>query len=283
VRGEPKVFSGTPVFCALNLRDEAIYDYWLQSWKDLHDEVGVGQIFIDSSFNMSADKFTHRQNDDRERTGGATLDQADLLGMSRPVQEPRQAIQSQYHAYLEVLVAMQKDGYVICGEDVGMFGLSRSGPDIAMRVDSLPLWMDSYCDFDPSSLGLKEADARELFLRGLAYRVMWKIYYDVPSRELTFRIGGVKQETDRPTDWHRDALHAYSKALPYMKRRTVTEDESSVRYDSEEGSVFWSLRPSEVVFEQTKRILNLMDGEEVVANRASLRACQVYLVLPVTS
>jgi hypothetical protein len=202
--------------------------------------------------------------------------------MSRPVQEPRQAIQSQYHAYLEVLVAMQKDGYVICGEDVGMFGLSRSGPDIAMRVDSLPLWMDSYCDFDPSSLGLKDGDAQELFLRGLAYRVMWKIYYDVPSRELTFRIGGVKQEADLPTDWHRDALHAYSKALPYMKRRTETEDESSVRYDSEEGSVFWSMRPSEVVFEQTKRILNLMDGDEVVADRASLKACKVYLVLPVS-
>ena len=110
---------------------------------------------------------------------------------------------------------------------------------------------------------------------------MWKIYYDVPSRELTFRLGGAKHGADRPMDWHRDALRAYCKALPYMKRRTVTANENSVRYDSDEGSAFWSLRPSEVAFDQTKRILNLMDGGEVVADRASLKARQVYLVLPV--
>ena len=35
----------------LNLRDPRVREYWLRRWKAAHDEVGLGAIFLDSSFN----------------------------------------------------------------------------------------------------------------------------------------------------------------------------------------------------------------------------------------
>jgi len=49
----------TPRFCALNLRDQDIRDYWMKQWKYFHDEVGIEGIFLDSSFNISNYKFQH--------------------------------------------------------------------------------------------------------------------------------------------------------------------------------------------------------------------------------
>ena len=54
----------TPEFAVLNLRDSRVRDYWLRRWKAAHDEIGLGAIFLDSSCNLSNDKFhyvqTHR-------------------------------------------------------------------------------------------------------------------------------------------------------------------------------------------------------------------------------
>ena len=52
----------TPEFAVLNLRDPAVREYWLRKWKAAHDEVGLGAIFLDSSFNLSSDKFHYVQN-----------------------------------------------------------------------------------------------------------------------------------------------------------------------------------------------------------------------------
>ena len=251
----------TPVFCALNLREPKVVDYWMRRWTELHHEIGVGQIFVDSSFNMSADKFSFRQNDERERAGGATLDQTGLLGSTRPMVEPRQAVESQYLAYLDLLVAMQGVGYTVCGEDVGLFGLSRSGPDLARRLPALPLWLDSYCDFDPRQAREAGLEPDDAFARGLAYRVMWKIYFDVPTRELTFRLDGARSDDDRPTPWHAAMLRAYSAALPLMRRRTVLAGERAVRYDALEGSALWAFAPVEVDLGGLRRVTDLLDGD----------------------
>lgn len=266
----------TPVFCALNLREPKIRDYWMECWTALRRDYGVGQIFVDSSFNMSGDKFTHRQNDHRARAGGATLDQADQLGTTRPDHEVPAAIESQYHAYLSILVEMQKAGYVVCGEDVGLFGLSRSGPDLADRIDSLPLWLDSYCDFDAGVAEARGFDPQLIFVKGLAYRVMWKIYFDVPTEELTFRINGAKSDADRPTEWHAERFRAYSLALPLMQVRTVLPDEQGVRYDSEEGSIVWAFRPFELPLGAQSRVTDLATGASWETSALEAKPNQVY-------
>ena len=43
----------TPLFAVLNLRDPDIRAYWLKRWGYARRKVGLGGIFLDSSFNLS--------------------------------------------------------------------------------------------------------------------------------------------------------------------------------------------------------------------------------------
>jgi hypothetical protein len=229
----------TPVFCVLNLREPAVRAWWNKSWKEAYDRYGVRGIFVDSSFNMSSDKFHWVQNDEFDRPGGATIDQTESLGDSRPTRAPKQAILSQYHAYLDLLADMQEMGYAICGEDVGVFGTSRSGPDVATRMRCLPLWLDSYCAFDSEAINRAGVEPSDIYFRGLAYRVVWFIYWDVQRDALSFKqFGG--DESDDPTAWHISIIKAFNEAGSFCDNRKILEDERGVVYDGPEGSALWA-------------------------------------------
>ena len=174
----------TPRFCALNLRDKGIRDYWLKQWKYFHDEIGIQGIFLDSSFNMSSDKFHHAQWDGTRGWGGATLDQKGVTGKYRPENEPLKLIHTQYFAHLSLIAQMQKDGYHYCGEDMGVFGINRTGPSVSERIASLPLWGESYCDFNEEEVKNAGFDPMDIFFKGLAYRMMWKIYWNISQDKL---------------------------------------------------------------------------------------------------
>ncbi len=139
-----------PEFAVLNLRDRAVREYWLRRWKDAYDNVGLGAIFLDSSFNLSSDKFHYVQNTRAEQLS-ATPDQVHLAGFFRPAKEPPAAILSQYRAHLELMVEMQRIGYVYGNEDLGVFGIHRHGPSVASRLDNLFLWADCLAVFDVPS------------------------------------------------------------------------------------------------------------------------------------
>ncbi|HEU4678149.1 MAG TPA: hypothetical protein VFS35_01430, partial [Terrimicrobiaceae bacterium] len=179
----------TPVLAVLNLRDPNVRAYWLRRWKAAHDEIGLGGIFLDSSFNLSSDKFHWVQNT-QAHLAGATADQKHLLGLFRPAQEPPAAILSQYRAHLELMVEMQRIGYVYGNEDLGVFGVHRHGPPLAGRLESLFLWADCVTDFDAAAVRAAGADPDDVFFRGLAYRMMWTLHWDVVKDLLCFRYGG---------------------------------------------------------------------------------------------
>ena len=261
----------TPVFCALNLRDPSVRDYWLKSWRHLHRNVGVDQIFVDSSFNMSADKFTHRQNDEVD---------SDDHGCVRPGIEPRQAIESQYRAYLELLVEMQRMGYTICVEDTGVFGLSRSGPDIEMRIESMPMWLDSYCSFDPRAARRLGQQPDDVFFRGLAYRMMWQVYFDIPTQELTFHQYGARDDDDRPNAWHGKVFRAYSEALPVMRRRSILPEEAGVEYEAEGRRVIWAFATLDLELEGTRRMRHILAGSIVDTDRLTCPKNEIVLIEP---
>jgi hypothetical protein len=86
----------TPRFCVLNLRSQAVRDYWLKQWKYAHEQIGLGGIFLDSSFNLSSDKFHWIYKPDAGERG-ATDDQitdAPNMHLETP---PPSRIESQYH------------------------------------------------------------------------------------------------------------------------------------------------------------------------------------------
>ena len=229
----------TPLFAVLNLRDKAVHDYFLRRWQEAHDHVGIQGVFLDSSFNMSSDKFHYVQNS-QSHVGGATADNVGLLGNYRPAKEPPAAILTQYHAHLEIVAAMQKMGVSYCNEDLGVFGIHRHGPHITTRLDNLFMWPDCIVGFDARAIKQAGRDPDDIFIRGLSYRQMWNVYWHVPTDDITYNYSGARDDSDRPTPWHLDLLRAYTEVEPDMIERTILPNEIGVLYRSGKKWVVWA-------------------------------------------
>ena len=141
----------TPEFAVLNLRDPVVREYLLRRWKAAHEEVGLGAIFLDSSFNLSSDKFHYVQNV-RADQFTATAGPGAPAGILSTANEPPAAILSQYRAHLELMAEMQRIGYVYGNEDLGVFGIHRHGPAVVARLDNLFLWSDCVVSFDAPAI-----------------------------------------------------------------------------------------------------------------------------------
>lgn len=230
----------TPSFACLNLRDEGVRAHWLKRWGELHDDIGVAAIFLDSSFNLSNDKFHWLGHD--HGVGAATIDQTHLLGHQRPAVEAPKAILSQYRAHLDLMVAMQAQGYVYDSEDVGLFGLSRSGPDAVRRAGNLFLWKDSLCTFDADALARAGHDPDRVFLAGLAWRNVWYLYW-LPGLDcLSFHPSQMRGDHDRPQPRHLAWIRAYSDLEPDMTGPwELTPDGAAVVYRRPGRTVVWAL------------------------------------------
>lgn len=230
----------TPVFCALNLRDPVVRSYWLTAWERLLRETGITGIFLDSSFNMSSDKFDWRYHAEPQASREATVDQTHLLGSMRPPVPLPGTIHSQYLAHLTLVRAMQRLGYLYCGEDSGVFGIHRNGPGLLARLDNLFMWADFVAAFNAPALRAAGADPAAIFFRGLAYRLMWGLFWHVSSRRLSFDYGGQDAPEDRPGDWHFALYHAYNEVQAHMQGREILADECGVVYRHGGRLVLWA-------------------------------------------
>jgi hypothetical protein len=134
---------------------------------------------------------------------------------------------------------MQGYGYHYSGEDVGVFGLRRSGPGVEQRVDSLFLWSDCYLNFDRRAILGVGRDPDEIFFQGLAYRLMWSLYWNFQRQAVSFCATGGSPEDD-PTPWHLSLLRAFNEVGSLMLSRTVLEEEKGVVYESEGHQVLWA-------------------------------------------
>jgi hypothetical protein len=230
----------TPAFAVLNLRDPAITAYWHKCWKDAHDRIGIEGVFLDSSFNLSSDKF-HFSYNAPGRKEGATADQSDLIGQVRSGKEPAKSVLTMYFAHLQLIAEMQRYGYHYSGEDIGVFGLRRSGPGIERRLDSLYLWSDCYVVFDRRAILTAGRDPDEVFFQGLACRLMWQLCWDFGQDALSFIAKGGSPE-DQPTPWHVDLYRIFNEVGSLMLNRTVLEGELGVVYESEGTKILWAFR-----------------------------------------
>lgn len=269
----------TPVFAVLNLRDPVVRDYWHRAWKAAHDEIGIEVIFLDSSFNLSSDKFHFRANTFSTRSG-ATIDQTQLLGHCRPAVEPEAAIRSQYRAHLDLMVEMQRYGYTYCGEDTGVFGISRSGPDVTFRLDNLFMWVESLISFDAPALQAAGADPDAVFFQGLAYRMMWMLHWDIKSNQLSFKYGGFRGECDRPTEWHLSLLRVFNQVNELMVNRTVLPGEQGVIYRAEGQEVLWTFADLTLLLGAPRCVENLLTSDIVETDVLSATRHHVYLIKP---
>jgi hypothetical protein len=258
-----------PRFCALNLRDKDVRAYWMKQWKHFHDNIGIQGIFLDSSFNMSSDKFHFRQWPEGKGWHGAPMDQKDLLGKYRPENEPPKMIHTQYHAHLEWVVEMQKMGYHYCAEDMGVFGINRTGPDVVDRASSLFLWQDCYCDFNEAALRKAGYDPYDVFFKGLAYRTMWKVYWDINRDALNL---GTSDPRAFPL------LKTFNAVTDFMFNQEILAEESGVVYTKEDRQVLWCFEDIKYPLGQSKKYTNMVNGKTTNGRVLEGKKYQVYLI-----
>ena len=266
----------TPVFAVLNLRDPDIRKYWLQQWKHAHDAIGLEGIFFDSSSNLSSDKFHFIQLADAEFRS-AKANQA--FGYYRPAKEPLSAILSQYRAHLELVTEMQKIGYRYCGEDIGVFGIHRTGPRVETRIGSLPLWAECIAIFDTQALQKAGSNPDDIFFRGLAYRTMWDIYWDAQRNQLSFTFNN-RGDFDRPTDWHISQLKVFNQVNDLMINREILPDEKGVVYRADGEQVLWAFQNFDFKLPANSSVLNVNTGEKVQTRLLQAVKNHVYHVKP---
>lgn len=260
----------TPRFCALNLRDKDICDYWLKQWKYFHDEIGIEGIFLDSSFNMSSDKFHHAQWDGTRGWGGATLDQKGVTGKYRPANEPPKLIHTQYFAHLNLIAQMQKDGYHYCGEDMGVFGINRTGPDLIERIPSLPLWADCFCDFDEKVVKEAGFEPMDIFFKGLAYRMMWKIYWNIRQDKLY--LG-----TENPFAFK--MIKIFNQVNDFLYDREILAGENGILYTKDNTSVLWAFTNFDFKLNSSAKVKNLVSGKDFTGKSIKAEKNNVYLIV----
>lgn len=246
-----------PVFCCANLREPAVIDYWHAAWRDLRERIGVSGIFLDSSFNLSSDKF-HWEGEDRG-VGGATPDQAQLHGQGRPEREPRAAILSQYHAHLALVRAMQGYGYRYSGEDIGLFGINRAGASCGSRVGRFHLWSESVCPFSAAESRAAGADPLTVFVSGLAYRQVWILYWDCVSGELAWTSHAPHNADERPTTEQLALIRAFDAVEADMIERTVLAD-GNVLYRNGDRWVLWTISAHELSFAEPVEARDVLAG-----------------------
>ena len=227
----------TPSFAVLNLRDPVVRAYWLRRWGHLR-ALGLGGIFLDSSFNLSSDKFHYVCNAESARHGG-TADQVHLLGNVRPETRPAAQILSQYRAHLDLMAAMQRMGYVYCNEDLGVFGIHRHGPAPVTRLANLWLWADCITQFDARAIRKAGLDPEAVFFQGLAYRMMWGLTWHVPSREVSLTGNAPRDDDDRPSARQCALLRTFARVEAQMQRREILPNGQGVRYHGPRAQVLW--------------------------------------------
>jgi hypothetical protein len=263
----------------LNLRDEAVRKYWLRRWEAAHDEIGLGGIFLDSSFNLSSDKFHYVQNTEAGRAG-ATVDQTHLLGNFRPEHEPPSAILSQYHAHLSLMVEMQKIGYVYCNEDLGVFGINRHGPALSMRLGNFFLWGNCVSEFDPLVLKKSGYDPDDVFFQGLAYRMIWSVHWHIASDVLSFHSGGLRGEEDAPKAWHSAVLRAFNEVHDLMRKRTILPGETGVIYSYNDQQVLWAFEDMLLPLEHSASVLEVLGNKTFETSKLDALRNHIYIISP---
>lgn len=262
-----------PVFLCLNLRNERVRRYWRESWQSLKTDYGLSGIFIDSSFNLSSDKFHWRQNRHPERFGGTTTTEPESTFQSELSENRFEAdIQTQYYAYLDLVREMQEIGYTVSTEDLGVFGISRTGPSAEIRMREPFLWVDTYCPYDPP-----EDDSETIFFKGLAYKIVWILYWNPARKVLSWHYDGELGPWE-PTARQIDLLKAFGQVSGEMFGRTILAGGRGVVYDGTGASVVWTFDSVNWETGADSRCRDVLGEKETVGRHFDLKPYRVYRV-----
>jgi len=254
--GAPDADHYTPLFMCLNLRSQEVRRLWLDRWRAVMERFGITGIFLDSSFNLSSDKFHFRRRDGEH---GSVL--------------------SQYLAHLTLIVQMQRMGFTYANEDIGVFGIHRHGPRLRDRLDALHVWPECLANFEPADVESAGLDADDVFFRGLAYRMVWMLHWNTSQQCVSLSPNECALIV--PTKGQLDMLRIFRTVGSQMRKRTILPGGNAVVYNGDDGAqVFWSFASETVHLSSHSRVHDLMSGQTHESATIDAKPRNVYLVEP---
>ena len=144
----------------------------------------------------------------------------------------------------------------------------------------MPLWGESIANFDPTSLTKAGHDPDDVFFRGLAYRMMWTLFWHAESDQLSFSYLGAPADEDRPRQSHFDLLKAFNAVNASMIHRQILPDETAVKYDDGHRQVFWCFKPVDVSLPHEMVVLDVLTGTRTSVRQLVAVPRHVYVVEP---
>jgi hypothetical protein len=170
---------------------------------------------------------------------------------------------------------MQQMGYQYCAEDLGVFGINRTGPDLVDRLTSMPIWADCFCDFNEFAVKKAGYEPIDIFFRGLAYRMMWKLNWDIKRDSLKL---GIRDP------YAFQLLKIFNEVADYMVEREILAEEKGVVYNYNQGRILWAFDDFDADAVGGKHVQDISNGREMVINKNKFKAVKncVYKILPVS-
>lgn len=134
--------------------------------------------------------------------------------------------------------------------------------------------------FDIPAIEAAGYDADEVFFRGLAYRQMWILGWNIADERLSWSYDASGEAWQTPTPRQLAWLGAFNAANDAMQRREILPDERGVLYRDRNGAarVLWAFEDTELELDTPRAVCDLITGQEVVADTIRAARHHVYLL-----
>jgi hypothetical protein len=174
---------------------------------------------------------------------------------------------------------MQRLGYVYCNEDLGVFGIHRAhGPAVDKRLSSLFMWTECITNFDAPAIESSGFDPDDVFFKGLAYRLMWCVHWNIALDALCFRYEGVRGDYDLPNEWHLALLKAFNEVSDLMTQREILADESGVSYRYGNTQTLWAFTDITMPLSANLRVRDVLNNEVFETPKLDVLKHHVYVI-----
>jgi hypothetical protein len=116
-----------------------------------------------------------------------------------------------------------------------------------------------------------------VFFKGLAYRMMWSLLWNVQRRELNFTWNEDSEE-NRPSEWHLVLYKTYNAVEKHMKLRKILSDETGVLYSDGSKQVLWSFVPLRLRLDSVSDVRELLSGHVCQTDVLEASKHGIYLI-----
>ena len=120
--------------------------------------------------------------------------------------------------------------------------------------------------FDRKSIRKAGREPDDIFFRGLAYRLMWNLYWNFNLQvHLVFTFVGGTSDDEPSLLAQGDLLLAFNQAESDMLVRHVLEDDQGVLYRGKDREILWAFSSFDFHLKPNRYARNLITGESVTA------------------